>query len=159
VVLSETVVAIDSIAEAIRTFDASFTDNESLFLVVGKDDLNAAWKLHTSQFIDNIKTYKIEPGFMYAYDDTWPVLNKQTSIIMVGGPCANPHWHLLSEELCETWSLTDGTALIKYVELPTTRALLIGGTSKRDTQVAIDILINLTEPALFLNTTAILVTQ
>ncbi len=59
------------------------------------------------------------------------------TLVVIGGPCANPLWATLSpSDTCDGWDQPEHVALIVTVEKGSNVIVLIGGTTGKDTRAA-----------------------
>jgi|GEM_PF-4447086 len=60
-----------------------------------------------------------------------------TTLVIIGGPCANPLWEDFAGDTCDTWEYPAGKAVLVSVQLPSGKTvLLIAGTTGKDTRAA-----------------------
>ena len=58
------------------------------------------------------------------------------TLVIIGGPCANPLWKTYTKETCDNWQYPEHKALLISIEKNGKTILLIGGTTGRDTRAA-----------------------
>jgi len=94
--------------------------NGEISVVVGRD----------SDPIDSISATKILLAMETELKGKFNTeVSENESLIIIGGPCANPLWTTYTSETCEDWSLREGESVTKVVD----NVILIAGTTGKDT--------------------------
>lgn len=107
------------------TYD-SFYNDESPEIVIA-DQQNADDQLAAFGFVNEFGLKNI----------TLKSKIKNTPLVIIGGPCANPLWTEFAGDTCEGWTYGENKAVIVTHQLATGKiVLLIGGTTGKDTRAA-----------------------